>query len=86
MRKYLILWEESENTINFEPMTKDKGETAFKISKKDITTFVLDFGTKTVTTTLDGCIEYISEKLEKEDFIALCSSLYFWGQYNGARL
>ena len=86
MRNYIIGWDSEKNVITFEPTKNNEGKKAFNLSKKDIVTYILDFGETEVSTTLDGCLEYISENMTKEDFITLSSFLYSWGQYNGARL
>ena len=86
MRNYTIGWDSEKNVITFEPTKYTEGRKAFNLSKKDIVTYILNFGETEVSTTLDGCLEYISENLTKEDFISLSSMLYSWGQYNGARI
>lgn len=86
MRNYIIGWDSEKNVITFEPTKNNESRKAFNLSRKDIVTYILNFGEKEVSTNLDGCLEYISENLTKEDFISLSSMLYSWGQYNGARM
>ena len=86
MRTYIFNWEESTNTIILEPTTCNKGGKTYRLSKKNVCTFVLKTEEKEIVTSLDGCIEYLNEELEKGDFIALATFLYSWGQYNGARM
>ena len=84
MRKYCITWEEETNTIIFEPYSDNKEGQFMKLSRVSIVEYVLTAEYR-ISSTLAGCIEYIKDKLTKEDFVSLASLLYSWGQYNGAK-
>ena len=84
MRKYCITWEEETNTIIFEPYSDNKEGQFMKLSRVSIVEYVLTAEHR-ISSTLDGCIEYIKDKLTKEDFVSLALLLYSWGQYNGAK-
>ena len=86
MRTYTFEWEEKTNTILLKPTTNNKGGLVYRLSKKDFCTFVLETAEKKIEASLDSCILYLKDEMEKEDFISLVSFLYSWGQYNGARI
>ena len=84
MRKYCITWEEETITIIFEPYSDNKEGQFMKLSRVSIVEYVLTAEHR-ISSTLAGCIEYIKDKLTKEDFVSLALLLYSWGQYNGAK-
>ena len=84
MRNYCITWEEETNTIIFEPYSDNKEGQFMELSRVSIVEYVLTAEYR-ISSTLAGCIEYIKDKLTKEDFVSLASLLYSWGQYNGAK-
>ena len=86
MRKYCITWEEETNTIIFEPYSDNKEGQFMRLSRVNVVEYVLESGEYRISSTLGGCIEYIKDKLTKEDFVTLASLFYSWGQYNGAKL
>lgn len=86
MRTYTFEWEEKTNIILLKPTTNNKGGLIYRLSKKDFCTFILETAEKKIETSLDACLEYLKDEMEKDDFISLASILYSWGQYNGARM
>jgi hypothetical protein len=86
MRTYTFEWEEKTNTILFKPTSNNKGGVIYRLSKKDFCTFILETAEKKIEASLDSCILYLKDEMEKEDFISLVGFLYSWGQYNGARI
>ena len=86
MRTYIFEWEEKTNTILLKPTTNNKGGLIYRLSKKDFCTFVLETAEKKIEASLDSCILYLKDEMEKEDFISLVGFLYSWRQYHGARI
>ena len=86
MRNYTITWEEEKNAIILEPRKENTKGKYYELTRENIVTYVLTSGETKISSTLDGCIEYLSEYLEKEDLLTFASFLYSWGQYNGARM
>lgn len=87
MRKYFFEWSEKENAIFIKPMKSNESGKVFILTKKDIITFSLadvSIGKETLST-LDGCLERLSEEMEKEDFVIFAGFLYSWGSYTGAK-
>ena len=86
MRKYIFLWNEENNSLIFEPTKNNPDGKRYELTRENIVTYHLDTGVTKITSNLDGCIEYVKDKLEKEDCLSLASMLYSWGQYIGARM
>ena len=86
MRTYTFEWEEKTNTILFNPNGNNKSGTTYRLSRKDFSTFILETSEMKIEASIDSCILYLKDKMEKEDLISLASFLYTWGQYNGARM
>ena len=86
MRTYIFECEEKPNTILLKPTTNNNGGLIYRLSKKDFCTFVLETAEKKIEASIDACLEYLKDEMEKDDFISLAGFLYSWGQYNGARM
>lgn len=86
MRKYVIMWNEKNNTIEVDPSESNVGGKSYVIKRDSVVTFELISGEHKTMTTIGGCVEYLAKDLDKEDLISLASLLYSWGQYNGARM
>lgn len=85
MRNYFFIWNEENNSIEFRPSAENEGGKPFVLTRENIVTYVLTTGGTKISSTLIGCLEYVIDKLTKEDFINLSDILYSWGQYNGAK-
>ena len=85
MRNYFFIWNEENNSIEFRPSAKNEGGKTLFLTRENIVTYVLTTGDSKISSTLIGCLEYVLDKLTKEDFLNLSDILYSWGQYNGAK-
>ena len=85
MRNYFFIWNEENNSIEFRPSAENEGGKTFFLTRENIVTYVLTTGDSKISSTLIGCLEYVLDKLTKEDFLNLSDILYSWGQYNGAK-
>ena len=83
-RNFFITWEEEKNALLIRP--SEAGFKQYILTKENIVSFNLEYDGTKITSTLDGILEYLCEKLTKEDALSLASMLYSWGQYNGAKL
>jgi hypothetical protein len=86
MRNYFFAWDEEKNGICIRPATGNENGKEYLLTKENIVTYVLKTGDFKISSTLGGCLEYLSDKFTKEDALGLADMLYSWGQYNGAKI